>query len=239
MKSQDKESVNEKINDLGERFKDSKTGKVVLNTVDPFDTKEKEIRDTSGDIFTIPNLLSLIRIALVPVFMYTYIARQDYILTAVLLLISGITDVADGYIARTFHLVSNIGKALDPIADKLTQAAIMLCLVARFPNMIYPLILIFIKEITSGILGLVTIKKTGRVKGAVWHGKLTTVMIYVTMLVHLVWIHISEEVSNVLIFACCGLMLLSFTLYAIRYFSMLKAGPEETQEKPAEKESDV
>lgn len=221
MKSQDSGSAEKKIS---ERLKETKTGKMIVENLEPLDPEQKVVRDSKGDIFTIPNLLTMARIALVPVFVYFYVANGDYMLTAFLILLSGATDIADGYIARHFHMTSDVGKALDPIADKLTQFAIMLCLVHRFPHMIYPIVLIVIKEITSGILGLVTIKKTGQVEGAVWHGKLATVLIYATMLTHILWVNIPATVSDVMILTCCGMMLVSFALYSARYFVMLKKG---------------
>lgn len=117
-------------------------------------------------IFTIPNLLSVFRLVLIPVFVWTYCVREAYLVTAGILLLSGLTDIADGFIARRFHMVSDLGKALDPIADKLTQAAMLFCLVIRFPLMWFPLIALGMKEISGGILSLLTIRRTGIVMGA-------------------------------------------------------------------------
>lgn len=99
-------------------------------------------------------------------------------LTACVLILSGLTDLADGYIARRFNMTSDLGKALDPVADKLTQAAMMLCLLTRFRLMLIPLSIIVIKELVTGVFSLVVIKKTGRVMSADWHGKLTTLLLY-------------------------------------------------------------
>ena len=102
------------------------------------DTNESENK-TENKILTIPNLLSLFRLILIPVIIWLYWFRKDYFPAGVLLIISGLTDLADGYIARHFNAVSNVGKILDPIADKLTQAAMLFCLVTRFPLMRRPL----------------------------------------------------------------------------------------------------
>ena len=101
---------------------------------------------TENKILTIPNLLSLFRLILIPVIIWLYWFRKDYFPAGVLLIISGLTDLADGYIARHFNAVSNIGKILDPIADKLTQAAMLFCLVTRFPLMAAPFGFLVIKE---------------------------------------------------------------------------------------------
>ena len=95
---------------------------------------------------TIPNLLSAFRILLVPVMAALYCGAGNYPLTAGVLLLSGATDVADGYIARRFHMVSDLGKVLDPVADKLTQAAALGCLLTRFEAMWWVLGVLVCKE---------------------------------------------------------------------------------------------
>lgn len=76
-------------------------------------------------IFTIPNLLSLVRLLMIPMIIWLYCEKEDYVAAAVMIVLSGLTDIADGIIARKFHLVSDLGKLLDPVADKLTQAALI------------------------------------------------------------------------------------------------------------------
>ena len=100
-------------------------------------------------IFTLPNMLSFFRLALIPVIVYFY--EVDHFWWAFWLLgLSAATDIVDGWIARTFHLVSDFGKAIDPIADKLTQAAVLLCLL---PMRYWWVIgVMAFKEISIGIL---------------------------------------------------------------------------------------
>ena len=167
-------------------------------------------------ILTIPNLLSLFRLCLIPVIVWLYCLKKDYGWTAFTLALSGLTDVADGIIARRFHMVSDFGKAFDPVADKLTQLAMLFCLVTRFPFMLVPLILLTVKEILAAVLNTLASKKTGRVMAAVWHGKLNTVLLYAVMLVHVIWGNIPPLVSNLLIGACTVMMLVSAVLYSIR-----------------------
>ncbi len=88
--------------------------------------------DKGKQILTIPNLLSVFRILLIPLIVWLYCGKQDYLLAAWVLLLSGVTDIADGFIARRFRMVSDLGKVLDPIADKLTQTAALVCLLTRF-----------------------------------------------------------------------------------------------------------
>lgn len=172
-------------------------------------------------ILTIPNLLSFFRLCLIPVMIWLYSVRENYGLTTLVLLLSGLTDVIDGIIARKCNMVSDFGKAFDPIADKLTQTAMMFCLVTRFPWMILPLMLLVVKELFTGITSLLTIRKTGTVEGAVWHGKITTVLLYTMMGIHLIWFHIPPLFSGLLIGISTGTMLLSAVGYGIRNFKKL------------------
>jgi len=165
-------------------------------------------------IITIPNMLSLFRLLLIPVIMWLYIVRKDPLWTTAVLALSGITDIVDGIIARKYHMVSDFGKAFDPVADKLTQIAMLFCLVSRFKWMLLPLCVMVIKEVTAGILGLLVIRKTGKVDGAVWHGKSTTVSLYSMMIIHLIWYNIPGVISGILIGACTALALLSAFMYS-------------------------
>lgn len=173
-------------------------------------------------ILTIPNLLSVVRLCLIPVILWLYIRKEDYSMTLLVLILSGATDVVDGIIARKFHMISDFGKALDPVADKLTQMATLYSLVSRFSYMRIPLIILIVKEVCTSIAALISIKRTDTVEGAVWHGKLTTVALYAMMGAHLIWYQMPEAVSLLMVGVCIGIMLMSFVLYTIRYVKAIK-----------------
>lgn len=137
-------------------------------------------------------------------------------------MLSGATDVVDGIIARKFGMVSDFGKAFDPIADKLTQIVTLFCLVTRFTRMLIPFVILTVKEILAAVFNMITIKKTGKVMGAVWHGKLNTVLLYAMILIHLVWFNIPALVSDMLIGVCTAMMLLSAVLYTLRNIRALR-----------------
>lgn len=178
--------------------------------------------DYQKKIITVPNILSFLRLCMIPVIVWLYLFRKDYIWTTIVLTISGATDIADGIIARKCNMVSDFGKIFDPVADKLTQMATLICLVARFPYMAIPLVLLVVKESFAAITGLMTIHKTKVVMGADWHGKATTVALYSLMVIHIVWYNIPNVASNVLIGICVGIMLLSFVLYGIRNIKAIR-----------------
>ena len=175
-------------------------------------------------IITIPNILSVCRILMIPVFIWAYCFRKEYLLAFLILCLSGITDLVDGFIARTFHMVSNLGKALDPIADKLTQGAVLLCLGIRFPQMFFLAGLLAAKEITTGLMSLSAIRRTKEVKSADWHGKITTCLLYFTMLLHILWSGITQTASILLTALCIVMMVISFVMYFHRNITLLRSG---------------
>ena len=169
-----------------------------------------------GKIWTIPNLLSFLRICMIPWLLWTYLERQNGLATALVLLLSGFTDTIDGMIARRFDMVSNLGKALDPLADKLTQIAMMACLVVRFPHMWAVLCTLCVKELFVLASSLMAIRSTEEVLPADWHGKMTTTSLYAIMVAHLLFPGMPGALSDGLLTLCICMILLSGILYGIR-----------------------
>lgn len=184
--------------------------------------QEQQTGRRSHAILTIPNLLSLFRLCLIPLIIRACLNRNDCLLTAGLVVLSGLTDLADGFIARRCRMVSNLGKVLDPIADKLTQVAVLGCLAFRFPLMLIPLGLLVLKELAAGVMGLLVIRRTGQVYGAEWHGKVSTALLYATMTLHLLWSGIPAGLSNLLIGLCTGMILYSCVRYTCKNAALLR-----------------
>ncbi len=131
----------------------------------------------------IPNILTVIRILLIPVIV-VFIFIGNYILAFVFFTISGITDIVDGFIARKFNLISNFGKLMDPLADKLTQIATLASLV--FTNIIpvWILLIVFLKEFIM-ICGASFLYGKDVVVYSKWYGKLATVLLYIAIVISL------------------------------------------------------
>ena len=178
-------------------------------------------------ILTVPNLLSFFRILLIPVIICLYF-KEQYWWAFGLLVLSGATDVVDGWIARTFHVVSDFGKAIDPVADKLTQIALLLCLM---PMKYWWMVAILItKEASIGILTLIALRCTHSVYSAGWYGKICTVVIYLSMFVLILWRDADPTFVLVDAIVCSALIALAFVLYLIRYTAILRgAGKKEEQ----------
>ena len=190
-----------------------------------------------GKILTIPNLLSLIRILLIPLFVWLYLGEENVPATAVVLVLSGLTDALDGFIARHYHMVSDFGKALDPFADKLTQFAMLCCLVVRFPRMLWLIIVLCVKEVLVASSQLLVIRKTELVLGAEWHGKITTILLYAVMILHLLWLDIPATLSWSLVGLCIGMLLLSGVLYGIRNYRTIRENQAKAKEEGASSEA--
>ena len=174
-------------------------------------------------ILTIPNLLSVIRLLMIPLIIWLYCDAQRYHAAVGVILLSGLTDIADGIIARKFNMVSDFGKIFDPVADKLTQAALIICLATRYKLMI-PLIIEFaLREIAMLILGYLAIRKKDKVNSSQWFGKLTTVMVYVVMSVLILFPRIPLWCANTMIGICGITMLASFIMYARFYRNFLSS----------------
>lgn len=164
----------------------------------------------------LPNLLSIFRIVLIPVFSYVYLTAQEqpwFYIAALILLISGLTDLLDGLIARKFNLVTQLGKILDPLADKLTQAAACIVLGIRNPGFWLILALFIVKELLMLAAGVKLYRRDHRLDGARWFGKLYTVVFYVIMLMIVAFPNLESTWVFGLLLVMAGFMLFAFVMY--------------------------
>lgn len=128
----------------------------------------------------VPNALSLLRILLIAPFVYYYIHRQ-IVPAIVCLLLSGLSDMLDGMIARRFHQFTELGQMLDPVADKLTQGTVAICLAIDYPILLPVLAIFVVKELTMLIGGAYLVfKAKKRPSGAMWYGKVGTILFYLS-----------------------------------------------------------
>lgn len=176
----------------------------------------KQARHVDTDrILTLPNVLSFFRLMLIPLIVYLF-ETNEYWWAFGTLLLSGTTDVVDGWIARTFHMVSDFGKALDPIADKLTQLAVLFCLMREY----WWVLAVFVfKEVFIGVMTLMALKRTGSIYSAGWYGKLCTVVIYLSMFVLILWKPVFGAAPNPTFVLVDSLLIVAMVLLAfIKYF---------------------
>ena len=177
----------------------------------------KQIR---AEAFSIPNMLSYFRLLLIPLFIVLYV-QEDFTEALITLAASGLSDILDGRIARKYDMVTDLGKVLDPVADKLTQCAMMLCVAMRYPAMWWLLGLHVVKETVMLIMGWYVLKRTDTVNSAIWAGKLCTGVIYAVMMLHVILPHLPQPVSIGCTVVCAGLIFLSLIVYTARYVKIL------------------
>lgn len=144
----------------------------------------ENVKDLFDNWNTIPNWLCFLRIALIPVFTALFI-KGSYIPAFILMIVAALTDLLDGKIARKFNMVSNLGKILDPIADKLSQIAIVIILIVKFWDgyLKYILFLFIVKELLMVLGGALLMAKGMRPVAAEMWGKVATTVFYVFMII--------------------------------------------------------
>ncbi len=193
--------------------------------------------------WTIPNILSLIRIAILPVFVVLYLTScetgnmgMQYVSFA-LLVFSGLTDCLDGWIARRFNQISELGKLLDPIADKLTQVAVLICLATQHQEFLPILFLCTVKEMLQGVGGLILLGRGGTVRASKWFGKIATAVFYGSTALVVLWEGMPNSVLVTLVILTGLSMLFAFLQYA-RIFRTICKGDERSA-KPEEESAPV
>jgi cardiolipin synthase len=185
------------------------------------------------DWLTIPNILSFFRIVLIVPFVYFFL-EKNYVLAAVMLILSGLSDACDGFIARKFNQVTELGKMLDPIADKLTLIAIMVCITIFSPIVLPVMIVLIVKDVIM-IIGGSRLVKTGIAPPAAkWYGKLGTFMFYVSvcLIVFLkaAFNYENDILSVTLLSITSVIMIFALIKYFLVYNSLLKESGKKVKE---------
>ena len=177
---------------------------------------------------SIPNLLSIFRIFLVPVFVYLYNFQNNYLGAALIILLSGLTDVADGYIARHFNMITKLGIVLDPIADKLTQAVVLVCVVVRNPEIFFLVLVFFIKEVCMLSGGAYFMAKKWDPVPAKWFGKLSTFVFYEVMFFMILFPNMVQMVKIILAGISAVMLIIAFILYIRVFLRVVRKGNNDT-----------
>lgn len=190
----------------------------------------KSKHDTRKEIFSIPNLMSYLRLLLIPVFCWLYLraeTRQDYYWAAAVVLVSSLTDLLDGWVARTFHQITDLGKVLDPVADKLTHAALAVCLAIRHPLMWALCALMVVKEGYMAVMGIRFLRKGQMLDGARWCGKVSTAVLFTGLFVLFLFPELPKNLVNVMILVMMGFLAYSFWRYACIYHQLEQGKSDE------------
>lgn len=192
------------------------------------------MRIRKEDLFSIPNILTYARILLVPVFVIVYLNARTltgHIIAAAVVVVSGLTDIVDGYIARKYNMITDWGKIVDPIADKAMQFAMLFCVVWKYPLVWILVILYAVKEIVSFAFSSYLYRHQKYISGANWAGKLCTVVLFLVMMALIVIPKVPDTVLKIMIAVSAVFMLLAFVIYMTAYIKLLIELKREQKEK--------
>lgn len=182
------------------------------------------------DLFKLPNILCYIRILLVPLFVYLYI-KGFRIQAALVVIGASVTDVIDGRIARHFHLVTDWGKFIDPVADKLMQFAMLVVTLLTIKWVAFLVVLFCIKELIMLVVGVYIYHNGYNLDGAMWCGKVCTVIFDVVMIAFIAFPDINKTVVFIMLGITAAFLVLSFVVYMNEYKKLLVKIAEEKQEE--------
>lgn len=182
-------------------------------------------RDWKKEIYTIPNMLSFFRLILIPVYIYIYLnatEQRHYWIAAGILAISCLTDLVDGKIARRFNMISNVGKVLDPLADKMTQFSLIICLSRAYPAL-HSLLLLFVTKETFQLVALLVNFRKGQVlDGALMSGKISTTVLFVGLIVMVLFPDMNQTTIGIITGICSLFLLIAFIDYIRAYYGKNK-----------------
>ena len=179
------------------------------------------IKDWKKEILTIPNLLSLFRLALLPVYVYIYLNATEtyqYVTAGTIMAVSCLTDMIDGKIARRYNMISTLGKILDPLADKITQFTLTVCLSLKYPALHPVLILFVVKEIFRLVAGLVNLRRGKMLPGALMAGKICTTILFVSLIALVLFPGMSPIAVDTIAMVDAVFLAVSFISYILAYF---------------------
>ena len=167
----------------------------------------------------LPNILSLIRLCVVPLVPLIYFSDIPgaNLWTAFVYLAATLTDFLDGYIARKHNLVTRLGRVLDPLADKCMSFCVLVCIIIENDGLLWAGAIFFVKEACMGLGALVQYKKIQDVPPSNVLGKVSTVFFFVVCFVVLVYPGLNETARALAIAAALALNLSAFAVYLTRF----------------------
>lgn len=188
---------------------------------------------------TIPNALSLFRIVLIYP-MVRFLLKQDFLAAGIILLLSALSDLLDGFIARKFNQVTQLGKILDPIADKLTLIAVVICINILYPDILLFVLLLFFKEMLMLCGGALLLNLKLRPPAAKWYGKTSTVVFYASIItlvvLKAVWGYTNRIVTITLLAVTTVFMLFSLVMYSRVFVKMIRRKVKDDKQQSKEQE---
>ncbi len=173
----------------------------------------------------IPNMLSIFRLCLVPVFVVLYFSGLDHaaLWAALVYALATFTDFLDGYLARRFNLITNLGKVLDPLGDKMFTFAVLACITIDGIIPVWVLVVFAVKEASMGLGGLLIHRRAKvEIPPSNYLGKTATVLFFVICAGLILFPDIPHIVAVGAISLCLVVSLAAFVSYILRFFQIMR-----------------
>lgn len=166
----------------------------------------------------IPNILTVLRFFLIP-FILHFLVNDEFILAIVFLTLSGITDILDGTIARKFNFITNFGKLIDPLADKITQLSILWMLVSKNIIPLWILVIVLLKEATM-VAGASFLYGKELVVSSKWYGKASTVLFYLAIVLSMIFrdLQIQTSIDLIIYYIAVTMTIFSLVMYFREFY---------------------
>ena len=166
----------------------------------------------------IPNILTVLRFFLIP-FILLFLVNDEFILAIIFLTISGITDILDGTIARKFNFITNFGKLIDPLADKITQLSILWMLVSKNIIPLWILVIVLLKEATM-VAGASFLYGKELVVSSKWYGKASTVLFYLAIVLSMIFrdLQIQTSIDLIIYYIAVTMTIFSLVMYFREFY---------------------
>lgn len=177
------------------------------------------------EVLTIPNFLSLLRLLLIPIYVYIYLnaeTKVQFIAAGAVLTISCLTDMIDGKIARKYNMISTLGMLLDPVADKATQFTLTLCLSLKYP-ILYPVLGLFVIKESFQLIACIIAYTQGKIlPGALMIGKVCTTVLFISLISLVLFPDIPSGTVNLIALVDACFLGISFICYILAYYGRNK-----------------
>lgn len=166
----------------------------------------------------VPNILTVLRFILIPFTLY-FLVNDQFTIAIIFICLSGLTDVLDGAIARKFNFITNFGKLIDPLADKITQLSLLGTLVIKNIIPLWILIIVLIKE-AAMVAGASFLYGKELVVSSKWYGKTSTVLFYLAIILSMIFrdFNIQSSLDLLIYYIAVILTIFSFVMYFREFY---------------------
>ena len=178
------------------------------------------IKNWKKEIFSVPNMLSLFRLLIIPVYIEIYLnakTPRQYAVAGSIVILSCLTDMLDGKIARRYNMITTLGKILDPLADKITQLALVLCLNRKHPELDSVVALFLVKELFQVMVAIINLRRGRILSGALMAGKICTTVLFISLILLVIFPNMDSIYIRLIAYTDVIFLTISFICYILAY----------------------